>query len=193
MRRDTGARHITDDDLPHQKTPTKLLAEVFVPVEELSLSTRARDNTAEIVEAALRIPQVCRYWRKIAHGTSGLWNSSWHKPKPGWPRSGHIHYPSLEIYTVEVEEYVNLTGAVNTFLSSPHLRMFKLSIPLRRNNREPLAAFRVQWSQLTLLQLFSGPFSLNACCEILVQCINVVSVELHSREWTFPHATRTTQ
>ncbi|KAJ6458648.1 hypothetical protein C8R47DRAFT_1162940 [Mycena vitilis] len=59
---------------PIGKLPTELLAEVFhlvVPPEQFS--TANHDNTDKIVHAALKVSQVCCYWRRIAHSTPQLW------------------------------------------------------------------------------------------------------------------------
>lgn len=77
---------------------------------------------------------------------------------------------------------------VDDFLSSP-IRVF--SIAIGRHYDHPrlriLDIFHVPWSQITSLQLHES-IPLNDCYQILVQCINVVSVELSSREWKFPGA-----
>ncbi|KAJ7682290.1 hypothetical protein DFH06DRAFT_1119562 [Mycena polygramma] len=59
---------------PIGQLPTELLAKVFhlvVPPEQFSASNQ--DDTDKIIRAALKVSQVCRYWRRIAHGTPKLW------------------------------------------------------------------------------------------------------------------------
>ncbi|KAJ6561570.1 hypothetical protein DFH09DRAFT_1364498 [Mycena vulgaris] len=55
--------------------PIELLAEIFdlhVPGESFSQDSPL-DDTPAIVEAALRVSQVCRHWRQTAHSTPRLW------------------------------------------------------------------------------------------------------------------------
>ncbi|KAJ7682286.1 hypothetical protein DFH06DRAFT_1464056 [Mycena polygramma] len=59
---------------PVGKLPTELLAHIFhlvVPPEEIS--EWDQDNFDDIIEGALTVSQVCRHWRRIAHGTPRLW------------------------------------------------------------------------------------------------------------------------
>ncbi|KAJ7682285.1 hypothetical protein DFH06DRAFT_1160752 [Mycena polygramma] len=59
---------------PVGKLPIELLAHIFhlvVPPE--AISEEDEDNTDWIIEGALTVSQVCRHWRRIAHGTPCLW------------------------------------------------------------------------------------------------------------------------
>ncbi|KAJ6458644.1 hypothetical protein C8R47DRAFT_146672 [Mycena vitilis] len=59
---------------PVGNLPTELLAHIFrlvVPPE--AISEEDEDNSDSIIEGALTVSQVCRHWRRIAHGTPCLW------------------------------------------------------------------------------------------------------------------------
>ncbi|KAJ7682289.1 hypothetical protein DFH06DRAFT_291582 [Mycena polygramma] len=59
---------------PTGKLPTELLAHIFlfvIPPE--AISEWDEDNVDDIIEGALTVSQVCRHWRRIAHGTPQLW------------------------------------------------------------------------------------------------------------------------
>ncbi|KAJ6458647.1 hypothetical protein C8R47DRAFT_1162937 [Mycena vitilis] len=58
---------------PTGKLPIELLAHIFlfvIPPEAISVDG---DNVDDIIEGALTVSQVCRHWRRIAHGTPLLW------------------------------------------------------------------------------------------------------------------------
>ncbi|KAJ6561480.1 hypothetical protein DFH09DRAFT_831785, partial [Mycena vulgaris] len=60
---------------PIGKLPTELLANIFhlvVPPEGFR-SDCPEDYSGKIIAEALRVSQVCRYWREMAHSTPRLW------------------------------------------------------------------------------------------------------------------------
>ncbi|KAJ7734036.1 hypothetical protein DFH07DRAFT_130946 [Mycena maculata] len=117
-----------------------------------------------------------RRWRNL------IWDVPFLEPLT---KLGPGSLEALEIFTMDAQSFRHgpPDGAVDAFLLS-QLRIFEIAIPLN-DDVHMHSIFHVPWSQLTSLRMHNVT-SLNDCCQMLVQCISVVSVDLYTREWTFP-------
>ncbi|KAJ7129265.1 hypothetical protein C8R44DRAFT_776319 [Mycena epipterygia] len=91
---------------------------------------------------------------------------------------------AFERFTLQSLRFQPPEQAVDIFATSPRLREIDLGIDHDRD----LGFLCLPWKQLTKF-IFRG--TLNQCLEIMLQCVNLVSIDLSSCEWDFSVQTPT--
>lgn len=102
-------------------------------------------------------------------------------------------FEALERIDIELEKSEMTEKAIDLFSSCPRLRDVAIRI-LESSHRQDsgmLKAFDIPWKQLTSLVL-KGAITLNECRDILLQCSNLVSVDISADAWDSSSASSST-